>query len=97
MKQTGIFVPSHLPALTYNESGTKAIESNSKPNPSSTVQNGDTIDNQSKYKQLGNGFLSIPRTHRLNSNTERISNTSRRTSKERQLDTKLSKYPPRTQ
>ncbi|CAF1681448.1 unnamed protein product [Adineta ricciae] len=102
MKKTGLFIPSHLPALTYNESNGNAVDSNSKTVSSSTpgfshqsVHNGDTTDNSTKCRPLTNGYHSVPRTHRLNSNSERTSNSSRRTSKERHHDTTSSKYPPR--
>ncbi|CAF3815713.1 unnamed protein product [Adineta steineri] len=103
MKKTGLFISSHLPALTFNESNNiNAMEANSKTIASSTpgfshqfAQNGDVTDTQKNYRPISNGYHSIPRTHRLNSNNERTSNPSRRTSKERHHDTKSSKYPPR--
>lgn len=104
MKKTGLFIPSHLPALTYNDSNGNAIENHSKTISSSTpgfsqksLPNGETNNAPGKHRALTNGYHSIPRTHRLNSNSERTPNGNRRTSKERQHETAASKYPPRAQ
>jgi hypothetical protein len=72
MKKNGMLMPSHIPALTYQ-----------KPSTESNSQNGHMTDPQSKSKPMTNGYHLTPRRHQLNSNNDKNSKTSRRTSKER--------------
>jgi hypothetical protein len=80
MKKNGMLMPSHIPALTYQKPST---ESNSKISSPIYSQNGHMTDPQSKSKPMTNGYHLTPRRHQLNSNNDKNSKTSRRTSKER--------------
>ncbi|CAF4231927.1 unnamed protein product [Rotaria socialis] len=98
MKQNGTLVPSHIPAITYDETAVKDNDSLTKNIKSSApvyiqsvpVQNGRKTDIQIKYKPTTNGYNSTPRTQRLNSKSEQTPKASRRTSKERHYDGALS-------
>jgi hypothetical protein len=84
MKKNGVFMPSHIPALTFN-GRTKQRPSESISTPfSSSAENG-----RSKSKPKTNGYHSSTRSHRLNSQT------SRRTSRERR-NGDVSKHHTRT-
>lgn len=100
-----MFVPSNVPAITYDQSNLKTTESSSKTVPpsapgyiqQSSLENGNKIDLPWKSKPITNGFNSVPRTHRLNTKTDQTFKTNRRTSKERHNGIVSSKNPPRTQ
>ncbi|CAF2151541.1 unnamed protein product [Rotaria magnacalcarata] len=112
MKQNGTLMPSHIPAITYDETAVKDNDFVTKNIKSSApvyiqsvpVQNGHKTDIQMKYKPITNGYNSIPngynsiqRTQRLNSKSEQTPKSSRRTSKERHYGGISSKHPLRTQ
>ena len=84
-------MPSGIAALTYNKSRIKSNRSHSKavttPTSdyiqSSPVKNDHMTSAQSRSKPTTNGYHPIRRTYRLNSKTDQITRTNRRTSKER--------------